>query len=290
MTYQSINPNDGKLLRSFEHLTNGQLDRALATADTCFQAWKETAYAERSRVLNRAAALLRENVDAFARLATLEMGKRIDEARGEVLFSADILAYYAVHAQAFLSVKQLHPRVGDAHIECSPLGVLFCVEPWNFPYYQLARVAGPQLMAGNVLVVKHAGCVPQCALAFEKLLHDAGAPAGAYTNLLISHQQSDRCHRRRARQGRGADGQRRGRPQSSRPVPGQNLKKSTMELGGSDAFIVLDDADLDRTIPWAVWGRMFNAGQTCCAAKRFIVLDADRRRRSSPGSRPRWKP
>jgi succinate-semialdehyde dehydrogenase/glutarate-semialdehyde dehydrogenase len=162
---------------------------------------------------------------------------------------------------------------GQAHMESSPIGVLFCVEPWNFPYYQLARVAGPQLMAGNVLVVKHAGCVPQCAIAFEKLLLDAGAPVGAYTNLLISYEQSDRVIDDPRVKGVALTGSvDAGRSVAARA--GQNLKKSTMELGGSDAFIVLDDADLDQVIPWAVWGRMYNAGQTCCAAKRFIVLES----------------
>jgi succinate-semialdehyde dehydrogenase/glutarate-semialdehyde dehydrogenase len=151
--------------------------------------------------------------------------------------------------------------------------VIFCVEPWNFPYYQLARVAGPQLMAGNVLVVKHSGCVPQCAIAFEKLLLEAGAPVGAYTNLLVSYEQSDRIIDDPRIQGVALTGSLpAGRSVAARA--GQNLKKSTMELGGSDAFIVLDDADLDTAIPWAVWGRMFNAGQTCCAAKRFIVMES----------------
>jgi succinate-semialdehyde dehydrogenase/glutarate-semialdehyde dehydrogenase len=158
-------------------------------------------------------------------------------------------------------------------MESSPVGVLYCVEPWNFPYYQLARVAGPQLMAGNVLVVKHAGCVPQCAIAFEKLLRDAGAPVGAYTNLLISYEQSDSVIDDPRVKGVALTGSvEAGRSVAARA--GQNLKKSTMELGGSDAFIVFDDADLDRVIPWAVWGRMYNVGQTCCAAKRYIVLDS----------------
>ena len=158
-------------------------------------------------------------------------------------------------------------------MENSPFGVLFCVEPWNFPYYQLARVAGPHLMAGNVLVVKHAGCVPQCAIAFEKLLLDAGAPKGAYTNLLISHEQSERVIDDPRIKGVALTGSvEAGRSIAARA--GQNLKKTSMELGGSDAFIVLDDADLEKTIPWAVWGRMYNAGQTCCAAKRFIVVDS----------------
>jgi succinate-semialdehyde dehydrogenase/glutarate-semialdehyde dehydrogenase len=273
MTYESINPNDGKLLKSFEHLSSAQLEKSLAMAEACFQTWKRTGYAERAVVVAKAGALMHAHVDHFARLATLEMGKRIDEARGEVKFSGDIMAYYAKHAEAFLAPKKLHPKVGEAHMESSPLGVLFCVEPWNFPYYQLARVAGPQLMAGNTLVVKHAGCVPQCAIAFEKLLLDAGAPKGAYTNLLISHEQSDKVIDDPRIKGVALTGSvAAGRSIAARA--GQNLKKSSMELGGSDAFIVLDDADLEKTIPWAVWGRMYNAGQTCCAAKRFIVLDS----------------
>jgi len=273
MTYQSVNPNDGKPLKSFEHLTAAQLEHSLTAAQDCYQTWKHRSYAERAVILNKAAALLHAHVDDFARLETLEMGKRIDEARGEVKFSGDILAYYAQHAESFLAPVKLHPQHGEAHMESSPIGVLFCVEPWNFPYYQLARVAGPQLMAGNVLVVKHAGCVPQCAIAFEKLLLDAGAPVGAYTNLLISYEQSDRVIDDPRVKGVALTGSvAAGRCVAARA--GQNLKKSTMELGGSDAFIVLDDADLDKTIPWAVWGRMYNAGQTCCAAKRFIVLDA----------------
>ena len=273
MAYQSINPNDGKLLKSFEHLTPAELEKALAGAQHCYQSWKHRSYAERAVILNKAASLLHAHVDDFAKLETLEMGKRINEARGEVKFSGDILAYYAQHAESFLAPAKLNPKLGEAHMESSPLGVLLCVEPWNFPYYQLARVAGAQLMAGNVLVVKHAGCVPQCAIAFEKLLLDAGAPIGAYTNLLISHEQSEQVIDDPRIKGVAlTGGVAAGRLVAARA--GQNMKRSVMELGGSDAFIVLDDADLDKTLPWAVWGRMYNAGQTCCAAKRFIVMES----------------
>ena len=273
MTYQSINPNTGKLLKSFEHLTAAQLEKSLATAETTFQKWKHTSYSQRAVIINKAAALMAAHVDDFAKLATLDMGKRISEARGEVKFSADILAYYGKHAEAFLAPTKLHPKHGEAHMESSPFGVLFCVEPWNFPYYQLARIAGPHLMAGNTVVVKHAGCVPQCAIAFEKLLLDAGAPVGAYTNLLISHEQSDQVIDDPRIRGVALTGSvAAGRSIAARA--GQNLKKTSMELGGSDAFIVLEDADLDKVIPWAVWGRMYNAGQTCCAAKRFIAVEA----------------
>ncbi|MEP7099429.1 MAG: aldehyde dehydrogenase family protein, partial [Burkholderiales bacterium] len=131
MSYQSINPNTGKTLKSFEHLSSAQLEHALAAADTCFKTWKHTSFAARAVVLNKAAALMHAHVDEFAKLATLEMGKRIDEARGEVKFSADILAYYAKNAEAFLAPVRLHPQHGAAHMESSPIGVLFCVEPWN---------------------------------------------------------------------------------------------------------------------------------------------------------------
>jgi succinate-semialdehyde dehydrogenase/glutarate-semialdehyde dehydrogenase len=273
MAYQSTNPADGKLVTSFDQLGDSQLDAALASAQSCYLEWKHMSYASRAKIIAKAADLLRSHVDDFARLATLEMGKRINEARGEVKYSADILSYYATNAEAFLAPVTLHPKVGTAHIESSPLGVLFCVEPWNFPYYQLARVAGPQLMAGNTLVVKHAAIVPQCAIAFDKLLRDAGAPKGAYTNLLISHEQANRVIDDPRVRGVCLTGSvPAGRLIAARA--GQNLKKSSMELGGTDAFLVMDDADLDRTVPWAVWGRMYNAGQTCCAAKRFIAVES----------------
>ncbi len=228
-------------------------------------------------IVAKAAQIMKSQVDRFARPMTIEMGKRINEARGEVQFSSEILAYYAKHAEKFLAPVKLHPTVGEAHMESSPIGVIFGVEPWNFPYYQLARVAGPHLMAGNVLMVKHASCVPQCAIEFEKLWIEAGAPVGLYTNLLISHEQSDLMIDDPRIKGVALTGSvDAGRSLAARA--GRNLKVSSMELGGSDAFIVLEDADLEHTVKWAVWGRMYNAGQTCCAAKRFIVVEelADR--------------
>ena len=272
MAYQSVNPFDGKTLKTFEELTDAQLETKLAAAASCYRTWKQKSYAERAVIIAKAAKLMHAHVDDFAQLVTLEMGKRISEARGEVNYSADILAYYAKNSERFLAPVKLHPHIGEAHMESSPIGVIFGVEPWNFPYYQLARVAGPHLMAGNTLVIKHAGCVPQCAIAFEKLLTDAGAPEGLYTNLLISHEQSDRVIDDPRIKGVALTGSvAAGKSIAARS--GQNLKISSMELGGSDAFIVLDDADLEKTIPWAVWGRMYNAGQTCCAAKRFIVVE-----------------
>ena len=272
MAYQTLNPATGKLLQKFDELTDKQLEEQLATTEKCFKSWKLKTYAERAVIVAKAAALMHNRVDELANTMTLEMGKRITEAKGEVEFSANILGYYAKNAERFLANVELHPVLGEGHMESSPIGVIFGVEPWNFPYYQLARVAGPHLMAGNVLLVKHAGCVPQCAIAFEKLWTDAGAPAGLYTNLLISHDQSNDLIDDPRIKGVALTGSvAAGRSVAARA--GQNLKPSSMELGGSDAFIVLEDADLEHTINWAVWGRMYNTGQTCCAAKRFIVVE-----------------
>ena len=273
MAYESVNPYNGETVKKFPELTNAQLEKKITTAAACYETWKKTPYSKRAEIIARAAELMRANVDKFAKLATLEMGKLINEARGEVNFSANILAYYAKNAERFLAPVKLDPTLGEAHMESSPIGVIFCIEPWNFPYYQLARVAGPHLMAGNSLMVKHASCVPQCAIEFEKLWIDAGAPEGLYTNLLISHEQSDQVIDDVRIKGVALTGSL-AAGQSASARAGKNLKVSSMELGGSDAFIVLEDADLEKTIPWAVWGRMYNDGQTCCAAKRFIVVDA----------------
>ena len=277
MTYQSINPYDGKLLQSFDDLTEESLETKIATAAACFESWRQTTFAQRAAIAAKAAAIMRARADEFARPVTLEMGKRIAEARGEVALSADIIDYYAQNAERFLAPERLHPSSGEAEIESTPLGVLFGVQPWNFPYYQLARVAAPNLMAGNVVMVKHAGNVPQCAIAFEELWLEAGAPKGAYTNLLISHDQVNRVIDDPRIKGVALTGSvEAGKSVAARA--GQNLKKSTMELGGSDAFIVLDDADLEKTVEWAVWAKMNNTGQCCVAGKRYIVVEelADR--------------
>ena len=274
MTYQSINPYTGTVLETFDELTDAQLETALATAADCFDSWRHTSFGERAAVVAKAASIMRDRAEEFAHLVTLEMGKLIEESRGEVALSADIIEYYAENGERFLAPVRLEPSSGgEAEVESSPLGVLFGVEPWNFPYYQLVRFAAPNLMAGNVVMVKHAGSVPQCATAFEELWLEAGAPVGAYTNLRISYDQVDRVIddpriKGVALTGSGEAGK------SVAARAGLNLKKSTMELGGSDAFIVLDDADLDKTVKWAVWARMNNTGQCCIAGKRFIVVEA----------------
>jgi succinate-semialdehyde dehydrogenase/glutarate-semialdehyde dehydrogenase len=272
MTYQSINPFSGELLKRFDQNSDLHMKNALATADTAFRTvWSTATFRDRARIVGRAASLMSERKESLARLASLEMGKRIAEARDEVDLSVAILGYYADHAETFLAPQTIESTVGDARLEFSPLGTLIGVQPWNFPYYQLARFAAPNLMAGNVLLVKHASGVPQCALAFEQLFTDAGAPRGVYTNLFLSSDQIAALIDDPRIRGVALTGsEQAGEALASRA--GRNLKRSTMELGGSDPFIVLEDCDLEFAVRMAVLGRMGNAGQTCIGAKRFIVV------------------
>ena len=274
MLYQTINPYTEDLIRTFPQHADDDIESIIVKAEQTYATdWGRRSIAARKDVIRKAAAILRDRIDEYARLATLEMGKLFREAKGEVLISAAILEYFADNAEAFLAPEKLSVRGGEAVIESEPLGVLFCIEPWNFPYYQLARVAGPNLMLGNTIIAKHAPNVPQCALAFEKLFLDAGAPAGTWTNVFITNEQSAKVIADSRIKGVALTGSERAGSAVASEA-GQALKKSTMELGGSDPFIVLDDADLETAVRLAVSGRMKNTGQTCIAAKRFIVPES----------------
>lgn len=274
MAYQTTNPFTGETVQRFDEITDAQLETKLQAAHGCFtNTWRQTSFAERKTVLVRAAQLMRERAQPLAELATREMGKLIAQSVGEVKLSAAILDYYADNAEAFLAPEVLDVAKSKARVESSPLGVIFGVEPWNYPYYQVARFAAPNLMAGNVVMVKHASNVPQCALAIEQLFEEAGAPQGTYTNLFASKDQvAQLIDDPRVRGVALTGSEAAGAVVAARA--GKNLKKSTLELGGSDAFIVLDDADLALAVKHAVSGRMGNAGQACTASKRFIVVES----------------
>jgi succinate-semialdehyde dehydrogenase/glutarate-semialdehyde dehydrogenase len=273
MPYVSVNPATGEVLRSFPEHTDEEMWDALITANQAFRPWASRPFSERSKIIGRSAQLLREKKEELARLATLEMGKRIAESRGEVELSASIMQHFADNAESLLAPKKIDSATGDARLEYSPLGVLLSIQPWNHPYYQLARFVGPHLMSGNVVLLKHAPGVPQCALAFERVLREASAPEGVYTNMFLSNDQSGSLIDDPRVKGVALTGsERAGEALASRA--GKNLKKSTMELGGSDPFIVLDDADLNHTVAMAVLGRFGNSGQTCIASKRFIVVES----------------
>jgi len=273
MAYRSINPFTETEVASFDTLPEAALAPLLARADGAFrQDWSLRTLEDRAAVLRRAADILTDRREDIARIMTIEVGKLFREALGEVDFCAGVFRYYADEGARMLAPREIRSSRGRAVIETSPLGVIFCIEPWNFPIYQLTRVAAPNLMAGNTLIVKHASNVPQCALAFEAALRDAGLPDGAYLNAFISQEQAKTLIADKRVRGVALTGSERAGA-SVAASAGEALKKSTMELGGSDPFIVLDDADLDLAVKLAIGGRVFNAGQACNGAKRFIIAD-----------------
>lgn len=272
MSIQTINPSTNKIVRSFVEMAPSAVDAAVAQAEKAFHAWRKTTYEQRAALLHKVADLMRERKVSLAKLITMEMGKLIAQAEAEIILSADIIDYYAANASKFLADKPLSPKYGSAFIRYSPIGVLLGVEPWNFPFYQVARFAAPNIMVGNTVLIKHASIVPQCAIAIEDLFKEAGAPAGVYTNLLISGKRasalvSDERIKGVALTGSEAAGA------NIASEAGKHLKKSVLELGGNDAFIVLEDADIDKAVEWAVVGRINNNGECCVAAKRIIVVE-----------------
>jgi succinate-semialdehyde dehydrogenase / glutarate-semialdehyde dehydrogenase len=275
MTYATTNPYTGQTLATFPDATDDEVRTALDKADAAFRAWRETSFADRGAILQKAADILRRDSDAYARLLTLEMGKLFSEARAEVDLSARIFEYYVRHAEELLKPEKLpvlDPAEGDAMIVHEPLGVLLAIEPWNFPYYQIARILAPQLSAGNTLILKHASNVPQCAAAFMRLMAEAGLPEGAFTNLYATRDQINLIINDPRVHGVALTGSEAAGAIVAAEA-GKALKKSTMELGGADAFVVLADADLQKTIDWAVFGRHWNGGQVCVSSKRMIVVD-----------------
>jgi succinate-semialdehyde dehydrogenase / glutarate-semialdehyde dehydrogenase len=275
MTYRTINPTTGKVVKTYDDISDTALGEAMDTAQACYEKdWRLRSVAERAVVIHAAADLMRRNRDHLASLATLEMGKLIAEAKAEVMLSADIFDYYARMAETFLKPRPV-PDAANATIETFPLGIILGVEPWNFPYYQVARVAAPQLMAGNVLVIKHASNVPQSALALARMLEEAGAPKGAYTNIFASTEQVGRLIEDSRVRGVTVTGSE-GAGSAVAERAGRKLKKSVLELGGSDPLIILEDAPFEATLDNVMWGRMFATGQSCTASKRVIVIGKER--------------
>lgn len=253
-------------------MTDQALEAAVSTAAVAFGDWRKTSYEQRAALLHKVAVLMRQKRESLAKIITLEMGKLIAQAEAEIDLSANIIDYYATNGAKFLADKTLVPEYGQAFIRYSPVGVLLGVEPWNFPFYQVARFAAPNIMIGNTVLVKHASIVPQCGILIGDLFKEAGAPEGVYTNLLISGSRasalvSDDRIKGVSLTGSEAAGA------SVAAEAGRSLKKSVLELGGSDAFIVLEDADIDKAVEWAVVGRMNNNGECCVAAKRIIAVE-----------------
>ncbi|MGI2112338.1 NAD-dependent succinate-semialdehyde dehydrogenase [Shewanella frigidimarina] len=272
MTYETRNPYTGDLLVTFPDASDSEVKQAIENAHDAFLLWKNTGFTERARIMHAAAELLRRDVDYYANLLTIEMGKLISEAKAEIALSADIFDYYANNAQTLLAPQKLPVADADAEILCEPLGVLLAIEPWNFPFYQVVRIAAPQISAGNTLLLKHASNVPQAAAAFEKLMLDAGLPQGVFKNLYATRSQIETIINDPRVQGVALTGSE-GAGAVVAAQAGKALKKSTLELGGADAFVVLADADMQKTIEWAVLGRHWNGGQVCVSSKRMIIVD-----------------
>ena len=270
MPIESYNPYTGRVLRRFRPFSWAKTERILGQAHRAAASWPATTFAHRAGVLRRAGALLRERQHDLARLMALEMGKPVADGRAEALKCAATCDYYADHAEEFLADEIIATDAGRSFVSCQPLGVVLAVMPWNFPFWQVVRFAAPALMAGNVGLLKHASNVPQCALALEKIFHDAGLPPACFRTLLIGSDLIEPLiadDRVRAVTLTGSE------PAGAAvaATAGHYIKKTVLELGGSDPFIVLADADLALAAKTAAQARMVNAGQSCIAAKRFIV-------------------
>ncbi len=273
MAFTTLNPASGELIEEYPYWGEEQLEAALAQATAASSGWQATPMSERSRLMQRAAALLRERTDTLAALITLEMGKLLSEAKAEVEKCAWVCDYYAEQAPAFLADDLIESDAGRSLIAYQPLGTVLAVMPWNFPFWQVFRFAAPTLMAGNTGLLKHASNVPRCALAIESIFSDAGFPAGVFRTLMISAAQVEGVIRDARIQAVTLTGSEpAGRKVAA--TAGEVLKPSLLELGGSDPFIVLEDADLDLAVGQAITSRYLNCGQSCIAAKRFIVVGA----------------
>ena len=270
MGIATVNPAMGETLRSFEPLSEAQLEEKLARAAAAFREHRRTPFAERAEKMLRAAEILDTEKDAFGRLMTTEMGKPLRAAREEAAKCAWVCRYYAAEAEKFLADEVVETDAARSFVRYQPLGPVLAVMPWNFPFWQVFRFAAPALMAGNVGLLKHASNVPQCALAIEEIFRRAGYPEGVFQTLLVGADKVERIlddTRVAAATLTGSEPA----GQSVAAAAGKRIKKTVLELGGSDPFIVMPSADLDEAAKTAVKARTINNGQSCIAAKRFIV-------------------
>jgi len=271
--YAVVNPATGEQLATYPALSDAELEQKIAQSERAYRRWRDMPVAERAALVRRAAELHRERRDELAAIAVREMGKPLAAALGEVDFAADITEFYADHAEQITSDRPIDILgEGSAVIRPTSLGVLLGIMPWNFPYYQVARFAAPNLVLGNTILLKHAPQCPESSAAIEAIYRDAGLPDGAYLNLYATNDQAATVIADPRVQGVSVTGSERAGAAVAE-IAGRNLKKVALELGGSDPFIVLSTPDLDATVAAAVEARMDNNGQSCNAPKRFIVVD-----------------
>jgi succinate-semialdehyde dehydrogenase / glutarate-semialdehyde dehydrogenase len=273
MAIATINPATGETLKTFEPLTDAEIAAKLDLAGLAFDEYRKTSLVERSHALQQAADILDKEKADFAKIMTLEMGKSYKGAISEVEKCAAVCRYYAEHAAEFLADVEVKTDASRSFIRYQPLGIILAVMPWNFPFWQVFRFAAPALMAGNVGLLKHASNVPQCALAIEDIIQRAGFPKGVFQTLLIGAAKvADLMADDRVKAATLTGSEPAGA--SLAAAAGKQIKKVVLELGGSDPFIVLESADLETAVATATTARMLNNGQSCIAAKRFIVVEA----------------
>lgn len=269
--YKVTNPATGEVIEEFPTATDEEIRDAIERADREYKAWRERPAEERAAIVRRAAELFAERTDDLAAIITLEMGKRVNEAKGELGIVVSIFNYYADKGPELIADEPLEINGGRAVVKKSPLGALIGIMPWNFPYYQVARFAAPNLVLGNTILLKHAPSCPRSAAAIEKVLRDAGVPADAYINIYATNEQIAQALADPRIQGVSLTGSDRAGAQVAAEA-GRNLKKVVLELGGSDPMIVLDSDDVAKTAKIAAASRMGNTGQACNAPKRMIVM------------------
>jgi succinate-semialdehyde dehydrogenase/glutarate-semialdehyde dehydrogenase len=272
MSMHVINPTNGQTIASYPTLSDEDAVKKIEQAHRQFQDWRETSFEERAEKMNKAAEVLRQNKDKYARLMTLEMGKPIKDARSEVEKCAWVCEYYAEHAAAFLADETVKTEASRSFIHYEPLGVVLAVMPWNFPFWQVFRFAAPALMAGNAGILKHASNVPGSALAIEEVFAAAGFPEGLFSTLLITSSQVEAVIEHPLVKAATLTGSEKA-GMAVAATAGRNIKKTVLELGGSDPYLILEDADIDLAAEQCATSRLINSGQSCIGAKRFIVVE-----------------
>ena len=272
MAIETINPATGKLIKSFSEMTRLEVDNYINYADLQFQSWKETTFETRSKLMFKAADVLKERKEELGRILTLEMGKPLKQAISEIEKCAWVCEYYAKNAENILKKEIIETDASESYVQFDPIGVVLAVMPWNFPFWQVFRFAAPNLMAGNVGILKHASNVPMSALAIEQVLLQAGFPQNVFRTLLIgSSMVNDVINNPKVKAATVTGSEGAGKKVAS--ACGKQIKKTVLELGGSDPFIILDDADIDKAVETGVTARLINNGESCIAAKRFIVVE-----------------
>jgi succinate-semialdehyde dehydrogenase/glutarate-semialdehyde dehydrogenase len=272
MKFQTKNPYNNQVLAEYTEQTESEITATIDKAQVGYEIWRKWSFAQRAEVLKKAAQILKKNVEVYAKTISLEMGKPINEARSEVNKCTSVCEYYADHAEEFLATKYIKTDAQESFVTFEPMGCILAIMPWNFPFWQVFRFAAPTLMAGNVGLLKHAANVFGSAMHIEEIFTEAGVPEGVFQNLIVHHDKIEKVLENPVIKAVTLTGSERA-GSAVAATAGKNIKKSLLELGGSNAFVVLADADIDKATDIAVTARFMNSGQSCIAAKRFIILE-----------------